>query len=111
MPKFNVTFNMDMNSYLMKFGIRKIFTPEADLSRMIRGGGGAHVSKIVHQAVIKVDEKGTEAVAATGVLIVTSAIIYPEEVMINKPFIYMLRDRESKAFLFIGHIIDPSRSE
>jgi serpin B len=111
MPKFNVTFNIDMNSYLMKLGIRKIFTPEADLSRMIRGGGGAYVSKIVHQAVIKVNEKGTEAAAATGVLIVTSAIIYPEEVVINKPFIYMLRDSKSKAVLFIGHIIDPSRSE
>jgi serpin B len=110
MPKFNITFRRNLNDDLKKLGIREVFTGNADLSRMAYvSRGDIYVDKVVHQAIIKVYEKGTEAAAATAIIIATAAFAYPEEVIINKPFIYMLRDSQNKAILFIGHFIDPSQ--
>jgi serpin B len=73
--------------------------------------GELYVDKVVHQAVIKVNEKGTEAAAATAVIAkVLSQPLYQEEVIIDKPFTFIIRDGESKIILFIGHVINPSET-
>jgi serpin B len=112
MPKFNITSYFDLKAVLMELGIREVFEEGiADLTRMANVARGAiFVSDVIHQAVIRVNEKGTEAAAATAIIIIESAPHYEVEVIINKPFFYILRDRESKVILFIGHVVDPSAS-
>jgi serpin B len=113
MPRFNITFKSELKGYLEMLGIREVFKPwVADLTRMAYvQKGELYVDKVVHQAVVKVNEKGTEAAAATAVIAkVLSQPLYQEEVIINKPFTFIIRDRESKIILFIGHVINPSET-
>jgi len=112
MPKFNVSFNKVLNSVLWEMGIREVFQPGiADLTRMARvARGSIWVDKVIQKAVIKVNEKGTEAAAVTAIFVLTSAPVYNIEVVVDKPFIYILRDRDSKAILFVGHVVDPAKS-
>jgi serpin B len=111
MPKFNITFKSNLKGYLEMLGIREVFKPGvADLTRMAYvQKGELYVDKVIHGTVIKVNEKGTEAAAATAIIVkVVSSILYQEEVIIDKPFIFVIRDRESKITLFMGHVINPS---
>jgi len=112
MPKFNVSFNKVLNSVLWEMGIREVFQPGiADLTRMAHvARGSIWVDKVIQKAVIKVNEKGTEAAAVTAIFVLTSAPVYNIEVVVDKPFIYILRDRDSKAILFVGHVVDPAKS-
>jgi serpin B len=113
MPRFNITFKSELKGYLEMLGVREAFKPRvADLTRMAHvQKGELYVDKVVHQAVIKVNEKGTEAAAATAVIAkVLSQPLYQEEVIIDKPFTFIIRDGESKIILFIGHVINPSET-
>jgi serpin B len=113
MPRFNITFKSELKGYLEMLGVREAFKPRvADLTRMAHvQKGELYVDKVVHQAVIKVNEKGTEAAAATAVIVkVLSQPLYQEEVIIDKPFIFVIRDGESKIILFVGHVINPSET-
>jgi serpin B len=113
MPKFNVSFNKVLNSVLWEMGVHEVFQPGvADLTRMAHiARGSIWVDKVIQKAVIKVNEKGTEAAAVTAIFVLTSAPVYNIEVVVDKPFIYILRDRDSKAILFIGHVVDPAKSD
>ena len=113
MPKFNVSFNKVLNGVLWEMGIREVFQPGiADLTRMAHiARGSIWVDKVIQKAVIKVNEKGTEAAAVTAIFVLTSAPVYNIEVVVDKPFIYILRDRDSKAILFVGHVVDPAKSD
>jgi serpin B len=106
MPKFNITYSTNLNNYMMELGIRKAFMlGEADFSRMTPAK--AAVDRVLHKAVIKVNEKGTEAAAVTAIIIATSAPAYQLEIVLNHPFIFILRDKASGAILFIGHVVNP----
>jgi serine protease inhibitor len=113
MPKFNVSFNKVLSDVLREIRVHEVFQPGvADLTRMADiARGSIWVDKVIHKAVIKMNEKGTEAAAATAIIIYTSAPVYSVEVVVDKPFIYILRDRDSKAILFIGHVVDPSKPD
>jgi serpin B len=71
------------------------------------------IQDVVHQANITVDEEGTEAAAATAVVVgVTSAPAdEPVEVTVDRPFVFALRDRETGAVLFFGRVVDPTPAE
>lgn len=113
MPKFNVTFKSNLVKHLQTIGIREVFTPgRADLTRMANvKKGDIWADKVMHQAVIKVNEKGTESTAVTAIIIETSLPLVDEKLVVNKPFIYVLRDRRTSTILFIGHVIDPTLTE
>jgi serpin B len=66
------------------------------------------ISEVVHKAFVSVDEEGTEAAAATAVVIAETAM--PEEplaVDVDRPFIFLIRDIETGTILFAGRIVDP----
>lgn len=113
MPKFNITLKTNLVSYLQNMGIREVFIPgKADLTKMANvEKGSIWVDKAIHQAVIKVNEKGTKAAAATAIVVVTSLPLADEKIIVNKPFIYMLWDRKSNAILFIGHVVNPAEAK
>ena len=68
-----------------------------------------HIGAVVHQANITVTEEGTEAAAATAVIMLTSAapVDEPIELVIDRPFVFVLRDTATEAVLFIGRVSDP----
>jgi serpin B len=91
------------------------FDPDhADFSGMIQPGSvdealRLYIGLVIHQANITVDEKGTEAAAATAVVIrATSAPGEPVTLEIDRPFIYAVRDVPTGAILFFGRVTDPS---
>ena len=112
MPNFNITLRTYLVGILKDMGVREVFAPgKADLTRMADVGvGDVWVDKVVHQAVIKVNEKGTKAAAATVVVVKEAFPIVDEEVVIDKPFIFMFWDRGSNTILFIGHVVNPTET-
>ena len=85
--------------------------PQADFSG-ITAQERLFISAVVHQANISVDEKGTEAAAATAVVMAASAApANPVVLKVDRPFLFALRDVPTGAIVFLGRIDDPSASE
>ena len=76
----------------------------ADLSGIAGPPGYRYSQRVILEASIDVDEAGTKAAAATGVVIGTTAIQLPPKIhfVVNLPFIFVLRDKRTGAILFIG---------
>lgn len=116
LPKFAVTFDMRLNEALQAMGLNKCFSvEEADLSGLGKtiDGDSLYIDLVRQKARIIVDEKGTEAAAATevemkdrGALIVRDAT----EVFFDRPFFYIIMDMDKEIPLFIGLMEDPSIS-
>jgi serpin B len=84
------------------------FTDNADLSGMT-GTKGLYISDVVHKAFVSVDEEGTEAAAASAVIIgVTSMPLETITLSIDRPFIFLIRDIPTGTILFVGRVMDPS---
>lgn len=112
MPKFNFSASPAMNSSLSTLGMGAAFdASKADFSG-ISGNRELSISGVVHKAFINVDEKGTEAAAATGVLIgVTSInVTQPLKLTLDRPFLFMIRDRQTGLIIFMGKLMNPAAS-
>jgi len=82
----------------------------ADFSGMTTGRD-LYISAVIHQAFVSVDESGTEAAAATAVVMaLRSASIprEPPEVVVDRPFLFLIRDIESGTILFMGRVLNPT---
>ncbi len=108
-PKWDTESKVQLREALSELGMPTAFTDGADFSGMTADADLA-IQDVVHQANITVDEQGTEAAAATGVVVgVTSAPVdEPVEVTVDRPFVFVLRDVETGAILFLGRVVDPS---
>lgn len=109
LPRFEVETAVPLVELLKRMGIEDLFDG-ADLSGIT--DGDLQVSAVVHQANISVDEAGTEAAAATAVVVgETSAApseTEPIQFIVDRPFIFAVRDRGTEAYLFLGRVGDPS---
>jgi serpin B len=107
MPKFRFEMPLDLSGTLAGMGMPLAFTPQADFSG-ITPDNSLYISDVLHKAFISVDENGTEAAAATAVIIgLTSAPPPPITVSIDHPFIFLIRDTNTGAILFVGRVLDP----
>ena len=105
MPKFQYYASLRLNDSLSTLGMSDAFDAgRADFSGMT-GQSNLFIAHVVHKAFVAVDEKGTEAAAATGV--VTELTSMPVSLTLNRPFIFVIRDGESGAVLFVGRLLDP----
>ncbi|MBU1218695.1 serpin family protein [Myxococcota bacterium] len=106
LPKFSFEFNAGLNNILKNLGMTDAFIPGvADFSNL-DGTQNLYISDVVHKAFVAVDEEGTEAAAATGVIIGDTSV--PSFSFIaNRPFIFYIRDRISGTILFIGRVKSP----
>jgi serpin B len=109
LPRFEAETKADLADLLSGLGMPDAFDPErADFSGMTTDEP-LSISKVVHQANISVDEKGTEAAAATAVVMRTTAMpADPVRLRVDRPFLFALRDVPTGAILFLGRIVDPS---
>jgi serpin B len=106
-PKFRIEGEaISLTSALKALGIHHAFA-DADFTGIQKGGGLA-ISDVLHKAFVEVDEKGTEAAAATAAVFAGSAAPdKPIKVSVDRPFAIFLRDKPTKTVLFAGHVTKP----
>ncbi len=107
MPKFKMEYGVKLlNDVLTDLGMGIAFGPEADFSGI---NPDIFISKVMHKAVIEVNEKGSEAAAATIVEMVESAMPAGEiiEFIVDRPFFFVIADDRSGAILFMGKVVEP----
>lgn len=109
LPKFKLEYEIELNDALKMLGMPTAFEKDADFSNMIQESVPLWISKVKQKTYIDVNEKGTEAVAATSIEVVTeSAIISDSFYMnVNHPFIFSIVDDETGMILFLGSISSP----
>ena len=107
LPRFTATTQYELTSPLARLGMSSAFSRTADFSGMARGEG-LFISDVVHKAFVAINEEGTEAAAATAVGIRATAFRPPERFLADRPFVYLIRDRETGTILFMGRVVDPS---
>lgn len=107
MPKFNYESTFRLKDTLSAMGMPEAFTFQADFSGMT-GGKDLFIGNVYHKAFISVDEAGTEAAAASAVVMFEGGFTLPPmSVSIDRPFIYFIRDIETGAILFLGRVLNP----
>lgn len=110
MPRFDIESNVELGDVLAAMGMALAFSDDADFSGMTTAEE-LKISKVVHQANITVDEQGTEAAAATAVVVnaTGAAVGDPISFTLDRPFVFAVRDRATEAILFMGRVSDPIR--
>ncbi|CAO1344240.1 unnamed protein product [Diamesa hyperborea] len=110
LPKFKFDSTINMNNIIKKLGIREIFTTNATLPLLARGGASENklmVSNIIQKSGIVVDEKGTIAYAATEIELVNKFGGDAREFLVDRPFVFYIEDETTGAKLFAGRVNDP----
>jgi serpin B len=107
MPKYKFSYEKYLNDQLQSMGMLDAFDPSlANLSGI--SDASIYVSFVKQNTFVEVDEKGTEAAAVTTIGIeVTSFPPQPREFVIDKPFVFAIRERTTNALLFIGQVVNP----
>jgi len=111
-PKFSATSELDLVDVLEAMGARRMFSANADFSG-ISNEIGLSVSDVEQKAYVSVEEKGTEAAAATFMVFVPLSCCPPPPKPIyfyaDRPFVYLIRDNRSGSIVFLGRLKDPSK--
>ena len=108
MPRFEYESAFALKETLAKMGMPDAFSGAADFSG-ITDVKELWIAAVVHKAFVSVDEKGTEAAAATGVVMLASGTgEEPIVVTLDRPFIFLIRDEPTGTILFLGRVMDPS---
>ncbi|XP_035535197.1 alpha-1-antitrypsin homolog [Morone saxatilis] len=105
LPKFSISTEATLDSTLKELGITNAFADNADFSG-ISEEVKLKVSKVSHQAVLSVDETGTEAAAATTIEIMPMSM--PETIKLDRPFLVFILEHSTRSILFMGKINNPT---
>jgi len=107
-PKFKYEFKSLLNDPLMSLGLGVAFSDNADFSRIV-SAGGIHISRVIHQTFIDVQEEGTEAAAATIVEIKENSSPGGGSITFHAdhPFIYLIKENSTGAIVFMGKVGQP----
>ena len=108
MPRFEFESKFRLSEALSDMGMPIAFVEaEADFSGM-NGEGRLFIQDVVHKAFVAVDEAGTEAAAATAVIVSIVSERQRVEVNVDRPFVFLIRDIETGTILFVGRVLSPS---
>jgi serine protease inhibitor len=106
MPKFKITTDSyRLNEPLQSMGMELAFKDQADFTGLSPQGSDLFISDVMHKGFVEVNEAGTEAAAATGLTLEAAEAEMP--VVINRPFLFMIRHRPTGEILFFGRVLDP----
>jgi serpin B len=110
LPRFSFKSGAKMTAVLAALGVRAALTDAADFSG-ITDKRDVAISEVVQKTWIAVDEQGTEAAAATGVVMrTTSLVVAPAvEMKLDRPFLFLVRDQKRGRILFVGRVADPTQ--
>ncbi len=112
LPRFKTTSQFEISGMLQAMGMKSAFDAStADFSGMT-GGKDLFISAAIHKAFVDVNEEGTEAAAATGIIMAPTAAVIdepkpPPVFRADHPFVFMIRDNRNQAILFLGRIMNP----
>lgn len=108
LPKFELESEFGLSDALAALGMPDAFSIDADFSGM-DGTQDLFIREVVHKAFVSVDEAGTEAAAATAVIIELEGMpTEPLQVTVDRPFVFFIRDLETGAILFVGRVVNPA---
>ncbi len=109
-PKFKLETQYKLPGTLAAMGMPTAFTGTADFSGM-DGRRDLYISDVIHKAFVNVDEEGTEAAAATGVVMRWNAVVHETPVPVfraDHPFLFLIQDNNTGAILFAGRVVNPN---
>jgi serine protease inhibitor len=107
-PRFKLGYEVTLNDPLQALGMRHAFD-DADFSAM--AGEPLFVSKVKQKSFVEISEEGTEAAAVTTVVMKSMAIMEPPkpfEMMVDRPFFFVIEDDQTRSILFMGLVFDPA---
>ena len=107
-PRFDLDFGSSLVPALQALGMETAFTPAADFSG-IASLSPLYIADVHQQAIVKVNELGTEAAAVTTVTVVTTVVSYPPpfQMIVNRPFLFLIEDEQAQMVLFAGLVLNP----
>jgi len=106
-PKFEFESEFSLVHSLTALGMTSAFSEKGDFSRMT-GAKDLFISDVFHKAFVSVDEEGTEAAAATAVVMtLTAAPMDPLQLTVDRPFLFLIRDQQTQTILFMGRVTQP----
>lgn len=108
MPKFRLEWGDMLNHVLTALGMGIAFTEQADLSGIAGNPGELYVSFVKQNTFVDVNEEGTEAAAVTTVAVVVTSVPVVREIRVDRPFVFLIRERFSGTILFMGRIMNPA---
>jgi serpin B len=106
LPRFKMETEFELSKALAGLGMPTAFTEKADFSG-ISTAEHLFISAVIHKAFVEVNEEGTEAAAATGVVVRATAAPMAKTFHADHPFVFVIRDTKSGAILFMGRVADP----
>lgn len=109
LPRFKVSGSAELTEPLGALGVRDLFTPAADFTPLT--DRSLRVSQVLHESVLDVDETGLEGAAATAMMMRLTAIVRepePVRVEVDRPFLFLVRHRDSGAIYFLSRVTDPT---
>jgi serpin B len=110
LPKFRMTSMFRLDKRLMNMGMVDAFCDsKANFAGMDSRSNWLYIGAVLHKAFVDVNEEGTEAAAATAVVMVAKAIPTPPPVFrADHPFLFLIQDNKTGSILFVGRVVDPT---
>jgi serpin B len=110
LPRFKISSGFSLEKTLALLGMPDAFDPNsADFSGIV-GLMKLCISRVVHKAFVEINEEGTEATAATGVVMrSTAAPVATKVFRVDRPFVFLICDNRSGSILFLGRIVNPKK--
>ena len=105
-PRIQVEYGASLAKALAGMGMASAFGPGADFTG-INPEGDLVITDVLHKSFLEVDEKGTEAAAVTAVQVGVKSLPVNVKVVFDRPFLMVIRERTTGAFLFLGKILSP----
>jgi len=107
MPRFEFDTDLDLKALLMGLGMQNPFTEAADFSHIV-ATEELYISDALHKGTITVDEEGTEAAAATVIVMEVTSMFETAEMIMDRPFIFAIVEQETGSILFLGRVMNPA---
>ncbi|WP_114783867.1 serpin family protein [Botryobacter ruber] len=105
LPKFKLAYEKELKETLTQLGMGIAFSNSADFSQMVEGRSDLAISEVKHKTFVEVNEEGTEAAAVTSVGVSVTSM--PPSIRVDRPFVFLIREKSSGAILFIGKLMQP----
>ena len=106
LPRFELKFGTSLVDALTALGMGVAFGSDSADFTGISAGGNLFINDVLHKALVKVDEEGTEAAAVTAVVTYVTSSPEPIEVRVDQPFLFLIHDAHSGAILFLGRAVN-----